>query len=163
MVNSSCLKLWILPFLTFQKSILNIGHIKMLMNMTEVHLMLSSPIKKIWRRLIRHLKAEIPYFWKIKFWSTFSQQVLTKSIMYAFVGKYRWKLSYSVHIYKERSTRVDLMLTKLFLLKTLHLKVSNAVSIVFIRLLFMKIPSIEVENVILQKCIFQGKIKDDKR
>ena len=66
-------------------------------------------------------------------------------------------------MHKERSTGVDLMLTKLFLLKTLHLKVSNAVSIVFIRLLVMKIPSIEVESVILQKCIFEGKIKDDKK
>ena len=29
-------------------------------------------------RSTRHLKAEVVYFAKIKFWSTFSQQVLTK-------------------------------------------------------------------------------------
>ena len=104
-VNRSCLKLRILPFLSFQKNILIIGHIKILMNMTEVHFMLSSPIKKIWGWLIRHLKAEIPYFRKIKFWSTFSQQVLTKSRTDAFVGKYMWKSSSSTHMYEGKVNR----------------------------------------------------------
>ena len=65
-------------------------------------------------------------------------------------------------MYSERSTGVDLMLTNIFLLKTLHLKLSNAVSIVLIRLLAMQKSSIEVGKAIWEKCIFECKIEVDK-